>query len=235
MSHRCLFVCCFILRIELILTFLLIRSVILRQNKFLIKEFEFKLILRPIQLQMCFFRPRPYHAFGEPRGLVFRGAHILVCRPDFNVSGRPFVWRMPFEVWHARYWKAPVMRGPQGSSHHTDHNPALVLASFEPWPVSLENYCLILLLETEPVFIFRSGCPVTRTSGNGRILDTLSIDRNGVGSTAIVGVNSHFFGTSSVTLATFGVNACVEPTGGSSNECQYSVSAMWIHQRVYSL
>ena len=50
----------------------------------------------------------------------------------------------------------------------------------------------------------------------------MQVVRNGESASAIVGINSHFFGTSRVTLATFGVVACVE--NGGSNECQISVS-----------
>jgi len=84
------------------------------------------------------------------------------------------------------------------------------------------------------VFIFSDSCPVASTRSNRAILNTLRIERNGESGSAVIGIKSHFFGTSRITMATFGVVACVEDEGDNST-CQISVSWPFINQSAFLL
>ena len=106
--------------------------------------------------------------------------------------------------------------------HNHSSKPNFLLDSlFVPHHIIkiISKYCPC---ETGFNFVFfRDGCPVSRTNSNGRILDTLNIVRNGESETAVIGIKSHFFGSSTVTVATFEVNACVEANGAN---CDINVS-----------
>ncbi|CAK8672305.1 unnamed protein product [Clavelina lepadiformis] len=70
----------------------------------------------------------------------------------------------------------------------------------------------------QSIQLISNRCEVEQTNENRQILETLSVIRQGTGSTALVAVDAHFYGTSTVTVAHFEVVACNEAGGSSCAE-----------------